>query len=215
MQKNMLVTRREVVIGSVAFGSATLLGTLHLNEPQAFASDGKIDSSSSEQYGFLLDITKCVGCRKCIDACNKVNDIVDESLSRRAVRVYTDSHRNNVYVSTSCMHCAKPSCAAVCPAGAIKKTDAGIVSVDRSRCIGCKYCHQACPYEVPKYNDGGMDKCDCCLGAGVPAGEEPNCVKACLFDALRYGPLSGLRASAGDNVRPIAEENDPSCLVKY
>ena len=70
-----------------------------------------------------------------------------------------------------------------------------------------------CPYEVPRYNSVAMDKCDCCLGAGVPAGGTPHCVRACKFDALRYGPLDDLLASAGGKAVPIAEPNDPSCLV--
>ncbi|MEI3230849.1 MAG: 4Fe-4S dicluster domain-containing protein [Gordonibacter pamelaeae] len=59
------------------------------------------------------------------------------------------------------------SCLKVRPAGAISKDATGIVKVDPDVCIGCKYCFQACPYEVPRYNSVSMDKCDCCQGAGV------------------------------------------------
>ena len=72
----------------------------------------------------------------------------------------------------------------VCPAGAISKDAHGIVKVNPDVCIGCKYCFQACPYEVPKYNSVSMDKCDCCQGSGVAIGEDPYCVRACKFGAL-------------------------------
>lgn len=102
----------------------------------------------------------------------------------------------------------------VCPAGAISKDEHGVVKVDPDRCIGCKYCFQACPYEVPKYNSVSMDKCDCCQKAGVRIGEEdPYCVRACKFGALKFGPLDELLEATNGSAVPIAELNDPSCLV--
>ena len=102
----------------------------------------------------------------------------------------------------------------VCPAGAISKDEHGVVKVDPDLCIGCKYCYQACPYEVPQYNSVSMDKCDCCQKAGVALGEEdPYCVRACKFGALKFGPLDELLEATNGSAVPIAELNDPSCLV--
>ena len=114
------------------------------------------------------------------------------------------------------MHCADPNCLRVCPAGAISKGEAGIVSVDPDRCIGCKYCFQACPYGVPKYNGVSMDKCDCCLGSGVAPGDTPHCVSACGFGALTYGAMEELQAEATRRhaeAAPVGEECGPSCLL--
>ena len=104
----------------------------------------------------------------------------------------------------------------MCPAGAITKGDAGIVSTNKDVCIGCKYCFEACPYGVPNYNSVAMDKCDCCLDAGVAPGEEPYCVRACKFGALEYGPLDDLYALAekqGKTAVPVGEAGAPSCLL--
>ena len=102
----------------------------------------------------------------------------------------------------------------VCPAGAISKDEHGVVKVDSGLCIGCKYCFQACPYEVPQYNSVSMDKCDCCQKAGVKIGEEdPYCVRACKFGALKFGPLDELLEATNGSAVPIADANDPSCLV--
>lgn len=207
-----LVTRRVLLQGTVALGaSALVVGSAASAAAPAFAENA--GAKARAQYGFLVDMTKCVGCELCVEACREHNKLADDTPNRRRVDAYLDKRGMNAYVSTSCMHCAEPSCARVCPAGAISKGAAGIVSVDQDRCIGCKYCFQACPYEVPRYNSVAMDKCDCCLGAGVAAGETPHCVRACKFDALRYGPLDELRASANGAAVPIAQENDPSCLL--
>ena len=98
------------------------------------------------------------------------------------------------------MHCADPACATVCPAGAITKGEAGIVSVNPDRCIGCKYCYQACPFSVPQYNSQSMVKCDCCLGNGVKPGETPHCAEACNFGALHFGMVSDLLEKCPDAV---------------
>ena len=83
----------------------------------------------------------------------------------------------------------------VCPAGAISKDAHGIVKVNPDVCIGCKYCFQACPYEVPKYNSVSMDKCDC------------------KFGALQFGPLDELMELTNHSAVPVAQANGPSCLV--
>lgn len=214
----MQITRRTMLQGGAALGAAVLLvGGASASGSRAYAEDPVSEPSGSVpdgvQYGFLVDMTKCVNCELCVGACRAMNELSDDTPDRRRISMYVDRKGRELTLSTSCMHCGEPSCLRVCPAGAISKGDAGIVSVDQERCIGCKYCFQACPYEVPRYNSVAMDKCDCCLGAGVPAGETPHCVRACKFDALRYGPLDELMAQANDAAVPIAQANDPSCLL--
>lgn len=216
MRQTMDVSRRVLVKGAFALGaSAVIVGSAVAPRRAMANGDSPVTGGANAgvQYGFLVDMTRCVGCELCVDACRKHNQLADDTPDRRRVDAYLDKRGMHAYVSTSCMHCGEPSCLRVCPAGAISKGDAGIVSVDQERCIGCKYCFQACPYEVPRYNSVAMDKCDCCLGAGVPAGETPHCVRACKFDALRYGPLDELMAQANDAAVPIAQANDPSCLL--
>ncbi len=215
MREAKLMSRRTLLQASAALGaSALVIGGAVAPGAMACADGAATEGGpGSTQYGFLVDLTKCVNCELCVEACRRENHLSDDTPDRRRISLYVNAKGENVTLSTSCMHCAEPSCLQVCPAGAITKGEAGIVAVDQERCIGCKYCYQACPYEVPRYNSVAMDKCDCCLGAGVPAGGTPHCVRACKFDALRYGPLDDLLASAGGKAVPIAEPNDPSCLV--
>lgn len=168
----------------------------------------------SEQYGFMVDMDRCVGCKKCVEACRKANHLAETGTpDRRTVREVRDSRGQKAYISTSCMHCGDPNCMRVCPAGAISKGSAGIVSVDSNACIGCKYCFEACPYEVPRYDSNGMDKCDCCLGAGVTPGDEPYCARACKFGALKFGQLSELVREAKGRAVRISDKGHPSVLV--
>ena len=215
--RNDMLTRRGLLQG-VAFAgaSAFIVGAVTLPAP-ASAEDVQeaqdAPNAKGIQYGFLVDISKCVDCEKCVAACREANALPEGAPDRRRIQHFADKRGNDVTVSTSCMHCAEPSCLRVCPAGAIVKGDAGIVSVNKSDCIGCKYCYEACPYDVPRYNAEGMDKCDCCLNAGVMPGEEPRCVQACIFNALEYGPIEELKAKAPDAVL-VAEINNPSCLIR-
>ena len=215
MREAKLMSRRTLLQASAALGaSALVIGGAVAPGAMACADGAATEGGpGSTQYGFLVDLTKCVNCELCVEACRRENHLSDDTPDRRRISLYVNAKGENVTLSTSCMHCAEPSCLQVCPAGAITKGEAGIVAVDQERCIGCKYCYQACPYEVPRYNSVAMDKCDCCLGAGVPAGGTPHCVRACKFDALRYGPLDDLLASAGGKAVPIGDPNDPSCLV--
>ena len=216
MIDDTVLTRRSLIAKAALLGAAVTVGgaVVTASSTPAVAAEESGDAASVDvQYGFLVDISKCVGCNNCVDACRKYNRLSDDTPDRRVVTEYRDSREQRVWVSTSCMHCTDPSCLRVCPAGAIVKGDAGIVSVNKEDCIGCKYCYQACPYEVPRYNSEGMDKCDCCLTAGVAPGDTPYCVQACIFNALQYGPIEELKAKAPHAVL-IAEANDPSCLIQ-
>lgn len=215
MRQTMDVSRRTLMTGAFALGASAVIAGGIAAPRRATANDDPSalgGANASVQYGFLVDASKCVNCEKCIDACRQQNGLSDETPDRRRTTVTTNAKRKEMCVSTSCMHCAQPSCERVCPAGAISKGACGIVAVDKNVCIGCKYCYQACPYDVPRFNADAMDKCDCCLGAGVAPGDTPYCVQACIFNALKYGPIEELKEQAPDAVA-IASINDPSCLI--
>lgn len=216
MRQTVDVSRRTLVKGAFALGaSAVIVGGIMAPRRATASDDASVadEANAGVQYGFLVDASRCVNCEKCIDACRQQNGLSDETPDRRRITVIVNAKREKVSVSTSCMHCAQPSCERVCPAGAISKGACGIVSVDQSSCIGCKYCYQACPYDVPRYNAETMDKCDCCLAAGIEPGDTPYCVQACIFNALKYGPIEELKEQAPDAV-VLASANDPSCLIR-
>lgn len=173
---------------------------------------------SNFQYGFYADTSRCIECWACVIACKQWNGIEAGTIARRRVLEINDGEYPDVkrtLLSLSCMQCAKPACANVCPAGAIsKREEDGIVVVDKDRCIGCKYCFFACPFGVPQYTDEGMDKCDCCLGIGVEPGDTPHCVTTCPTKALHYGTMEELSALVAEKVaRNIDSDVDPSMVI--
>ena len=218
MGESVNVTRRTVLKASAMGACALVLGGAAVSVKEAAASEASPgpspDGAAAVQYGFLTALSRCSGCGRCVEACRKENDLSDDTPDRRRVLPFQRERGRTFFVSISCMHCANPSCMEVCPAGAISKDKNGIVTVDSKRCIGCKYCFQACPYGVPQYNSVSMDKCDACQKAGAKIGEEdPYCVRACKFGALNFGPIEELLEATNGSAIPIAETNDPSCLV--
>lgn len=215
MGESVNMTRRAMLTASAAGACALALGAAAVSTGEAAASEASSGSNAEGvRYGFLTALSRCSGCGRCVEACRKENGLSDDTPDRRRVSSFKRSRGRTFFISTSCMHCADPSCMRVCPAGAISKGANGVVEVNPDLCIGCKYCFQACPYEVPQYNSVSMDKCDCCRKAGVKTGEEdPYCVRACKFGALKFGPLDELLEATNGSAVPIAELNDPSCLV--
>lgn len=101
-----------------------------------------------------------------------------------------------------CMHCLEPACASACPVGAWTKRDDGPVVYDADRCIGCRYCMNACPFGVPHFdwNRGVVEqplitKCTMCAHR-LDQGQEPACVQTCLTGALKFGSREQLLAEA-------------------
>ena len=219
MGKQVCLSRRAVVGGALAIGASALAGSSAAGTlaERAWAQDagesGGNAADKGAQYGFLIKARNCVDCGECVKACRLWSRTPASAEARRKVVPYVTKSGKEAYLSTSCMHCETPSCAAVCPAGAITKGDGGVVTVNKERCIGCKYCYQACPYGVPHYTASGMDKCDCCLGAGVPLGEKPHCVSACKLGALSYGKIDDLMAQTNGKARRIDGPTGPSYLL--
>ena len=217
MEKEGTLSRRALV-GLAGMGAATFVVGGAVAAPPAHATDDDQGPGSAsganpdEQYGFLVNVHRCIGCGKCEEACRLWSRTREGEKSRRTVRTLTSQAGRELHVSTSCMHCEDPACARVCPAGAISKGAGGIVVVDEQRCIGCKYCYQACPYGVPSYNDVSMDKCDYCFGAGVALGEPTHCVKACKVHALRNGKLSELLALS-EKTRQVEGPTGAACVL--
>lgn len=211
------ITRRAAIAGTCAAAAAATLGSAGLCAVEALAQGGPEQTAAPSshvtgQLGFAVNVQRCINCGNCEEACRLWNRTQEGERSRRTISVQHDMYGREVYVSTSCMHCETPSCATVCPAGAISKGEGGIVSVDKNLCIGCKYCYQACPYGVPHYNAAGMDKCDFCTHADVPLGEAPRCVRACKTGALRYGTMDELLTKS-KRARQLEGPTSPSCVL--
>ena len=172
-----------------------------------------------EQIGFLVDLSKCIGCKACEIACTNRQHLVAPGPRPRRVRTTEEGtfpDTKVINLSLSCMHCADPACVANCPAGALSKDEnAGSVKVDVNRGIGCKTCSQVCPFDVPQYREeeGTMAKCDLC-GDRRQMGLDPACVQTCFNNALKVGPLESLRQeAAGRSERKLDESTEVSVII--
>ncbi len=185
--------------------------------------------SSKPRWGLVIDIGACIGCRRCAYACKLENNISEKiyplwievfesdadtplnDFSRgNWTTKYTESPRpGKRYMPVQCMHCDNPPCAKVCPVGARYKSEDGIVDTRYERCIGCRYCVVACPYnanrfnwyepefhpgrklnpEVPVRPVGVVEKCTFCSHR-VRKGLYPRCVEVCPVKARRFGDLN-------------------------
>ena len=142
-----------------------------------------------EQYRFHFDMTKCIGCKCCVVACNEQNGNPADILWRRVGEleggVYPDTMRN--YLSMGCNHCLEPTCMTGCPVDAYSKDGpTGIVRHSADICIGCQYCTWNCSYGVPQYNPerGVVGKCDMCYGR-LTQGQQTACASACPESAIQ------------------------------
>ncbi|OPX96750.1 MAG: Formate dehydrogenase, nitrate-inducible, iron-sulfur subunit [Syntrophorhabdus sp. PtaB.Bin006] len=158
---------------------------------------------------FLIDLTRCTGCRACQVACKQWNQMKAEKTTFFKGEGYQNPQTMSEYTLTAihfrdyekngenefafykemCMHCNDPACVSVCPVSAFTKTPEGPVVYDTTRCIGCRFCMIACPFGVPKYEWSKalplVVKCTGCY-ARVKEGLIPACAKACPT-AITYG----------------------------
>ncbi|MGA7909460.1 MAG: 4Fe-4S dicluster domain-containing protein [Candidatus Sulfotelmatobacter sp.] len=148
----------------------------------------------------LVDITKCIGCRSCEQACKQIHGFPLETetrLSPTALTVVED--HGDRFVRRMCMSCQDPACASACLVGALKKTELGPVTYDSSKCIGCRYCIVACPFSVPRYEWSKLvpfvKKCDMCYERQAK-GQQPACVEACPVQASIVGWRDEILAEA-------------------
>jgi len=143
--------------------------------------------AAGEQYRFHFDMTRCIGCKCCVVACNEQNGNPAAINWRRVGEIegghYPDTHRH--YLSMGCNHCLEPSCMTGCPVEAYTKNATGVVVHSADTCIGCQYCTWNCSYGVPQYNAarGVVGKCDLCHHR-LDDGMAPACVQACPEGAI-------------------------------
>jgi len=211
---NAPITRRDFLKWSGA--SALALTAIPAFDNVALAD--LMGADETAQVGILIDTTKCVGCRQCQVACQTRNNLPPLPEKIPAHTTYPDQLSANAFthveffqtggtmsapvftsVKRQCMHCAEPACAAVCPVGAIVKTPQGPVTYDAEKCLGCRYCMAACPFNIPKFEwdsaNPRIRKCDLCADR-LAQGKLPACVAACPAGALTFGTRKELVAEA-------------------
>jgi len=192
------------------------------------------------RYGMVIDLNTCTGCRACAAACSLENRTPYWSEKFRThVQDVTNGRFPEVsrsFVPRLCMQCDNAPCISVCPTGASHRTAEGIVVVDADKCMGCKYCIVACPYQarfvyeaedVKKarevYGEGpkaaAVDKCTFCEQR-VKEGREPACVATCLAGARIFGDLDDpnspvTKLVSGGQAKPLRADVGTKPKVYY
>lgn len=171
------------------------------------------------RYGMVIDTKRCVGCNACSVNCKITNNLPETNWWTRVLTeggdeidtpagVFPDVSMR--YITVGCQHCENPACTKVCPVGATyKDPETGVVRQDYDKCIGCRMCMAACPYNartfnwndpvratgasygdarVPERARGVMEKCTLCKER-TDEGDEPMCVRCCPADARIFGDL--------------------------
>lgn len=192
-------------------------------------------NAPDDALGVLVDTTLCIGCRRCEKACDRSHNLSgkpdsffkDETVFNTRRRLSTTSltivnrHENPkkpgkpVFAKTQCMHCVRPACVSACIVGALEKRPDGAVTYDYEKCIGCRYCMVACPFQIPAYEyfenlTPRVMKCDFCFGKIRRDDGLPACVDACPVSALIFGRRGRLLEMAGERIR-----NNPGRYVNH
>ena len=144
------------------------------------------------KYGFIIDNRKCIGCHACTTACKSEHDVA-VGVNRTYVKQvekgeFPDTRR--IFSVMRCNHCTDAPCVEICPTEALFTREDGIIDFDNNRCIGCKSCMQACPYDA-LYIDPDTHtaaKCNYCAHR-VDVGREPACVTVCPEHAIIAGDM--------------------------
>jgi formate dehydrogenase iron-sulfur subunit len=171
-----------------------------------YAAVGSAGSAHARQkrYGKLVDTRICIGCKRCMSACKRWNNLKierDELITDRKtdltannwvvvnLRFDAKNRTKGTYMHWACQNCQQPACAGVCPVKAITKLPMGPVVINEKKCIGCRYCFQACPFKVPRFafEKRVTRKCHMCYNR-IPLLNymKPACVAACPVGALHF-----------------------------
>ncbi len=181
---------------------------------------------AGRRWVMVIDLARCDGCGECTRACTAMHLVPPGQEWIRVYEMHEDATGNTYWLPRPCMHCDNPPCVKVCPVSATWKREDGIVMQDTSRCIGCRFCIAACPYQArgfnwvqpaeseeqrrrpydPEWNTrhfrGTTEKCIFCP-ALLKDGKLPACAAACPMGAIYFGDQTEDAAtnSQGDTVR--------------
>jgi tetrathionate reductase subunit B len=197
------VSRREWLVS----GGLTLVSVVAATSAARTSSSSRPTTNPrKKRLGMVIDLDRCTGCRACEVACKAENGIrlgcfrswVSEKEVGRFPRV------TRYFLPRLCNHCQESPCRRVCPTGATYRREDGLIAIDKTKCIGCRHCMGACPYQSRYFNalrdeegesrfpattHGTVDKCDLCAHR-IDKGIAPACVNTCPMSARTFGDLN-------------------------
>lgn len=203
------VSRRDLL--KIAGGLAAAAGVTQFISINSLAA---VESASvgpgGVKWGMLIDINKCIGCNYCTYACQAVNNLSDDMLYN-VVTTETTQNGTEFFLSRPCMQCAEAPCVHVCPVEATYYREDGIVAMDYNRCIGCRYCQVACPYDARVFNwHDPIEKSDHTPDFGVQevSNRERGVVEKCHFCSHRIDDGLARNLTPG-----VDDQATPACVV--
>ncbi|HXF85630.1 MAG TPA: 4Fe-4S dicluster domain-containing protein [Anaerolineales bacterium] len=231
------ISRRDF-LKLTALGAAIAAGMRTIKHTSASGEAPK----GKHQWAMVIDQSKCTGCNYCTLACQANNDINPAIQWNKVLEVGTVGEKK-VFLPRPCMHCKKAPCVEVCPVGASYYRDDGIVMMDYDKCIGCRYCQVACPYEARSFNwekftgenpavpqwgtptverrpRGVPEKCSFCyqiidrgLALGLTPGVDENATPACVVACPTGARIFGDLNDPESNVSKVLR-NHPSYRLR-
>jgi len=210
---------RRLLLKGMATASAAAVASA---SPVKAARERKVVPEDAR--GMLYDTTLCIGCKACVRACKEANNLPADTrtpgmeifdaptdlndYTKNIIKLYSEGDRRS-YVKRQCMQCVDPACVGACMIGAFRKEKFGIITWDRDRCIGCRYCQMACPFGIPKFEWSSLNpdivKCEYCRQREGDKQWEPACCEVCPREAVIAGTYEELLAEAK---RRLAEHPD-------
>ena len=159
-KKTSVLSRRDILQILGATGGAALITGLVTSgplSPEAVQgikrqSGGHLVANGKYQWKMVIDLEECIGCQYCIWACQATNDVPDDEMRWNVGFPERTAGGTDFYMTRPCMHCQDAPCVKVCPVGATWIREDGLVAMDYDRCIGCRYCQVACPYDARRFN---------------------------------------------------------------
>jgi Fe-S-cluster-containing hydrogenase component 2 len=157
------LTRRDfLVVAGAAAGSVVAaevlttgilspFATLKQQQVEGVAEAVHESGAGLYHWGMVINLDKCIGCEYCQRACSATNNVAD-GMAWNIVVKEKNTAGNTFYFSRPCLHCEHAPCAEVCPVKATYRRPDGLIVMDYDRCIGCRYCQVACPYDARRFN---------------------------------------------------------------
>ena len=194
---------------------------------------------TNAKFGMVIDLGKCIGCRRCMYACKKENNVPDtisppyimvfeteaatgatghyatpEMMGKGSTMYYKKLRKDKWYMPVQCNHCDDAPCVQVCPTGASYKDPDGLVLIDYDKCIGCRYCMTACPYGARRFNWWEPHVPHDKINPLVPM-RRHGVVEKCTFcvHRTRKGKFTRCVEACPNKARTFGNFNDPDSAV--
>lgn len=234
----MKMSRRKFLIAAASVGGGAALSTVMQRfEPlnaEALSNLTNQAEAGRTKWVFLIDVDRCNGCMKCTEGCIADMHVPpawgDPQYEGRQPWIQVFKQEDGTFLPVLCQNCQNAPCVKVCPVGATYYNEDHVVLIDQNRCIGCRMCMAACPYErrffnwfdppvteeekripySPDYNiphrRGVVEKCVWCRHR-IKDGKVPACVEACTkagMKAIWFGDAAEDAVSDGEEVVPLS-----------